>query len=524
MCLVSPTRELSHSLYEVCTFMKRIFTFIATLLLLPLSFVSAGDLKLAAVFSDHMVLQQGKPVPVWGWADPGEKIIVEFGEQKQSAVADESGRWQAKLEPLFASVESRTLTVRSEKPDRKLEVADVLVGEVWLGSGQSNMAMTVNRAKDFEAEQAAAKFPLIRMFKEDSKGAATIQSDSKGKWIVCSPETVAGYSATLYFFGRELHRELNMPVGLINSSVGGTPIEAWIAAEAQASVPELNAGGKSKTLDEATMKANYEKQIARWKTQTEQAKKDGKQPPRRPRDPLESVPGGLFNGKIAPLIPYAIRGVVWYQGEANSQPGKGALYEHQLPLLVKDWRARWGEELPFAWVQLPNFGRDGEGWSLVREAMLKTLSLPKTGMAITVDIGETKDIHPKNKQDVGHRLALWARGAVYGQNDVATSGPVPAGHKVQGDTIVVTFRHTEKGLGAKGGELKGFVIAGEDQQWKPANARIEGNTVVISSPDVPKPVAARYAWSADPDCNLFNQAGLPASPFRTDDWPVNDGK
>lgn len=508
--------------------MKQSLTFLFALLLLPFGKISAGELKLAAVFSDHMVLQRDKPVPVWGWADQGEKITVEFGGQKQSAVADGDGKWQVKLDPLEASAESQTLKVLSDHPDRKAEVSDVLVGEVWLGSGQSNMAMTVNRVKDFEAEQAAAKFPLIRMFKEESTASATVQANSKGKWAVCSPETVAGYSATLYFFGRELHRDLNVPVGLINSSVGGTPIESWIAEDAQRKTPELKdlveAQAKAAAaIDEATMKANYEKQLARWKTQAEKAKKDGTKAPRRPTDPLETIrrkgnSGGLFNGKIASLIPYAIRGVVWYQGEANSAPGKGAYYQYQLPLLVNDWRARWGEVLPFAWVQLPNFGREGDGWSLVREAMLKTLSLPKTGMAVTVDIGETKDIHPKNKQDVGGRLALWALGDVYGKTVPATSGPLPTEHEVKGDSITVTFLHADGGMVAKGGELKGFIVAGEDQQWKPAQARIVGKTVVVSSSEVSKPVAVRYAWSADPHCNLFNEAGLPASPFRTDDW------
>lgn len=510
--------------------MKNALIFLAAVLFIAFGEVSAGELKLATVFSDHMVLQRDKLVPVWGWADAGEKITVEFGGQVHSTVAHSDGKWQVKLDPMAASAESQELVVASDKPDRKAEVSDVLVGEVWFGSGQSNMAMTVNRAKDFEAEQAAAKFPLIRMFKEESTASATAQADSKGKWAVCSPETVTGYSATLYFFGRELHRELNVPVGLINSSVGGTPIESWIAEDSQAKTPELKdlveAQAKAAAaIDEATMKANYEKQLVRWKTQAEKARKDGTKAPRRPTDPLESIrrkgnSGGLFNGKIAPLIPYAIRGFVWYQGEANSAPGKGAYYRYQLPLLVNDWRARWGEELPFAWVQLPNFGREGEGWSLVREAMLKTLSLPKTGMAITVDIGETKDIHPKNKQDVGRRLALWALGDVYGKTVPSTSGPLPTGYEVNGDSIIVTFLHADGGLVAKGGELKGFFVAGEDQQWKPAEARIVGKTVVVSNAEVSTPVAVRYAWSADPDCNLFNEAGLPASPFRTDDWPV----
>ena len=318
-----------------------------------------------------------------------------------------------------------------------------------------------------------------------------------------------------------------MPIGLINSSVGGTPIESWISAEAQAKVPELPTQAAAETkaakLDETQAKANYEQALARWTQQAAKAKAEGQAAPRRPRDPLEQRnrrggAGGLFNGKIAPLIPYAIRGAVWYQGEANSQPGKRPLYQYQLPALVADWRARWGEEFPFAWVQLPNFERPGEGWMLVREAMLKSLRLPHTGMAITVDIGEPKNIHPKNKQEVGRRLALWALGEVYEQQVPATSGPLPAGHAVRGAAIAISFTHVEGGLQAKDGDLQGFVIAGEDQQWQPAVARIVDDKVIVSSPEVKRPVAVRYAWEANPTCNLYNGAGLPASPFRTDDW------
>ena len=384
-------------------------------LLLASIAAGAAELKLAAVFSDHMVLQRDKPVPVWGWADPEERITVEFAGQKKSTVAGADGRWNLKLDPLAASAESRVLKVHSANAERKLEVADVLVGEVWLGSGQSNMAMRVSGALNYETEKTRADLPAIRTFNEGSKAAAKPQTDAQGSWVVCSPETVGGFSATLYFFGRELHRDLGVPIGLINSSVGGTPIESWIATEAQAAVPELAKGSASAknakpAVDEAALKAKYAEEMARWKKRAEQAKKEGKPAPAKPKDPLaarrDGGPGSLFNGKIAPLIPYAIRGLVWYQGEANTHPGKGALYQYQLPLLVEDWRKRWGEELPFVWVQLPNFNRPGEGWSLVREAMLKTTRLPKTGMAITVDAGDANDIHPKNKQEVGRRLLL----------------------------------------------------------------------------------------------------------------------
>jgi sialate O-acetylesterase len=469
-------------------------------------------------------LQQGKPVPVWGWADPGAKVTVEFAGQKKTATAGVDGKWMVKLDPLPASAEPRELKIGG------IVIRDVLVGEVWLGSGQSNMAMTVSGAENFEAEKAAATLPLVRMFKENSATAKTPQRDASGQWAVCSPETVGTFSATLFFFGRELHRELKAPVGLINSSVGGTPIESWIDGEVQRQTPELKAffDGQAKAtaaVDEAKLKADYEKALAQWKERAAKAKKAGQQMPRRPRDPLETRKrkgdvGGLFNGKIAPLIPYAIRGALWYQGEANSHPGKGPFYQYHLPLLVSAWRARWGEDLPFAWVQLPNYQRASEEWLLVREAMLKTLRLPRTGMAITVDIGDPNNIHPKNKQEVGRRLSLWALGDVYGQKVAATSGPLPSGRETRDSEIILLFKHADGGLKAKDGELKGFVIAGEDKQWKPAQARIKDDKVIVSSPEVKRPVAVRYAWATNPDCNLYNGAGLPASPFRADDWPV----
>lgn len=503
----------------------RVRFFLAGLMLFVTATVQSAELRLASVFSDHMVLQRDKPVALWGWADAGAEVIVEFAGQKKSVKAGADGKWQVKLDPMSASAESRTLEVSSSIGNLRFKIEDILVGEVWLGSGQSNMAMSVARARDFEAEKTAANLPLIRMFKEESSSAKSPQPDGKGRWTVCSGETVGSFSATLYFLGRELHRELNIPIGLINSSVGGTPIEAWVSGEAQSKVPELKialdaAAQEDKKFDPEAAKAGYEKALARWKTAAVKAKADGKPLPRKPKDPIEARsrkggPGGLFNGKIAPLIPYTMRGAVWYQGEANSHEGKGDLYQYQLPLLISDWRTRWGEDFPFAWVQLPNFKHEGEDWMLVREGMLKTLRLPHTGMAVTVDIGDTNDIHPKNKQEVGRRLSLWALGKVYDKNVPATSGPLPSGHEIKGPEVVVSFAHADGGLTAKGGEVKGFEIAGEDKQWKSAVCRINGDKVIVSSPDVKKPVAVRYAWAADPDCNLGNGAGLPASPFRT---------
>lgn len=486
----------------------------------------AADLTLNKLFSDHMVLQLGKEVPVWGWANAGDEITVMFAGQKVATTADTNGQWTATLEPLTASATPQTLKVASNAQDRLVKVEDVLVGEVWLGSGQSNMAMTVNRAQNFDSEKAAADLPLIRVFTERSIAAKTPNTDAKGDWSICSPDTVGGYSATAYFMGRELHKQLDVPVGIIVSAVGGTPIENWIDAEKQKAVPELeelttalmNANAK---FDSAAMKAKFDKQVEAWKAKAAEAKKAGKAAPSKPRDPVASHrmkggPGDLFNGKIAPLVPYAVRGMIWYQGEGNSRPGKSQLYVHHMPTLIKEWRALWDERLPFGMVQLPNYERDGEGWSEVQEAFLKTVrTVPDTGMAVTIDVGDPNDIHPKNKQAVGKRLAIWALGEVYGQDVADVMGPIPSGTQIDGSRVVVSFDHANSGLDARGGDLVGFEITDGSGSWHRANARIDGQTVIVSSPAVKSPTAVRYAWAANPKASLFNKAGLPASPFRT---------
>jgi sialate O-acetylesterase len=396
------------------------------------------------------------------------------------------------------------------------------------------MAWMVSQSQNPDEEQAAANLPLIRMFTDTSKPGLTPQSEGRGQWAVCSPATVGKFSATLFFFGREIHRELGVPVGLINSSVGGTLIQSWIAPEAQLADPALKPSAmdiarRHANFDPAKAAAHYQKALARWQEAASAAKAAGnKRPPRKPHDPVffherKGGLGGLFNGKISPWIPCALRGILWYQGEGNARGDMPRVYQRQLELLVGDWRARWGEELPFAWVQLPNLAGDDNdaSWMLVREATLKALRLPRTGMAVTVDIGDPKDIHPKNKQDVGRRLSLWALGEVYGREVPATSGPLPAGHEIRGSEMVVSFKHTAGGLRAKDGAApKGFLIAGPDHQWLPADARIDGDKVVLSNSAVAKPVAVRYAWARNPDANLINSAGLPASPFRTDDFEI----
>ena len=501
---------------------QRLFTSLGLALVLGIAHSAFADVRLPSVFSDHAVIQQGVAVPVWGWAEPNETVTATLAGQTKVTKGGADGTWRVTFDARKPG-ETLTLTVKGKNT---LTVQDVLVGEVWLGSGQSNMAMTVNRCNNFAYEQTLANLPKLRMFTVDRAVGTTPQTTCKGQWVVCASNTVGAFSATAYFFGRELHQKLAVPVGLINSSWGGTPIEAWTSTEALQAVPELKgvtdawASRLATPWDEAKAMAGYDKQVATWKEAVKKAKVEGKEPPRGPQKPIDprlspNRPANLFNGMIAPLVPYALRGSVWYQGESNANDLTAPLYGAMLETLIKDWRTRWGAEFPFAWVQLPNYRASDRNWPLVREGMLQTLKVPKTGMAITMDIGETGDIHPKNTQDVGHRLALWALGTVYGQK-ATISGPLPAGHTVKGSEVICTFTHTDGGLTAKGDSLKGFVIAGADQKWVPATAKIEGNTVVVSSPEVKAPVAVRYAWAADPACSLFNGAGIPASPFRTD--------
>jgi len=488
---------------------------LATFLLLSLS--ARAAVTLPAVFSDHMVLQSGKPVAVWGTADANSEVTVAIAGQKKTTKADANGKWSLKLDALTASAEPQTLTIGDKT------INDVLVGEVWLGSGQSNMGLQVQGANDYEGSKAAANVPLMRVFTESSPSATTAQAVGKGSWVICSPETVGRFSATLYFFGRNVYDVLKQPVGLINSSVGGTPIESWISPKAQKASAELKpffeaVKKEAAGIDEAKEKALYERQVAKWAEEAKKAKAAGTAAPRKPRDPAElrkrkGDVGGLFNGKISPLIPYAIRGAIWYQGEANSHGPKPPFYQAQLTLLAKDWRTRWDDDFPFAWVQLPNFTREGEGWPEVREQMLNALStIPNSGMAITIDIGDPKNIHPTNKQEVGRRLAQWALGEVYHKDVPDTSGPLIDKATVKDGAFVLTFTHA-KGLNAKG-DLAGFEIAGADGQWQHADAKIEGETVIVSCKAVAEPKQVRYAWKDNPVATLFNGAGMPASPFR----------
>ncbi|KPK45084.1 MAG: hypothetical protein AMJ65_01115, partial [Phycisphaerae bacterium SG8_4] len=377
---------------------------------------------------------------------------------------------------------------------------------------------------------AAAKYPNIRLFTVTRTVAHKPLDDCEGSWAPCSPETVPDFSAVAYYFGRELHKRLDVPVGLIHTSWGGTPAESWTRIE----VLEAGADFQPILTRQAEIIANYpqaykeyEQKLQEWQKAAEEAKAEGNKPPRRPGAPRgpdhPHTPAGLYNGMIAPLIPYGIQGAIWYQGESNA--GRAYQYQRLFPAMIMNWREDWGQgNFPFLFVQLANFmeTKDEPGdssWAELREAQTMTLSLPNTGMATIIDIGEAKDIHPKNKQDVGKRLAFWALAQTY-EKDIVYSGPLYKSMKAEGGKIRLSFDHVGGGLVAAGGEqLKGFAVAGADRKFVWADAKIDGDTVVVSSDDVAEPVAVRYAWADNPVCNLYNKENLPASPFRTDNWP-----
>ena len=491
-----------------------------------LSVVALADVRLPSVLGDNMVLQRHQRLPIWGWADAKEKVTVTFRDQTVSTWTDDDGTWQVRLAPVATGAPA-DMTIAA---NNSITLTNVLVGEVWVCSGQSNMGMTVRSSNNAETEIAAADYPRIRLFSVARKPFTEPQDNCDGSWVECSPETIPNFTAVGYFFGRKLHQELGIPIGLINTSWGGTRCEAWTSTPGLKRVPELQAVFDSWAKAEADypkQQEQYLKKVEEWKAAVEQAKTDGKPKPRAPYAPLfaqkQHQPSALYNGMINPLIPFGIRGGIWYQGESNA--GRAYQYRTLFPAMIEDWREEWGQgAFPFYWVQLANFmdvspDPQTSAWAELREAQSMTLSLPNTGQAVIIDIGDAKDIHPKNKQDVGLRLALNALKKDYGR-DIVYSGPTVGAWRADGDAIRIYFDNVGATLEAKGGEpLKGFTIAGEDGEFVWADARIDGGAVIVSSPEVPEPIAVRYAWASNPVCNLYNAVGIPASPFRTDDWP-----
>jgi len=634
--------------------------------------------KLAGVFSDHMVLQRNIRLPIWGWADPGEKVVVSLAGRTARATAGADGKWMAKLPPLPAGGPYE-LTVAGRP---KLVLRDVMIGEVWVCSGQSNMEWRVAASKNAAEESAAADYPNLRFFSVPLKAENAPQGDVRSAWERCSPESVSRFSAVGYFFGREIHRRTGLPVGLINASWGGTYAEAWTSRKALMSEPlfrrvveeyeyelahptealkelrakqeewaakyeikDVNNVGEAEGWHEPGLAADDWKEMdlpRNWQSvghrhsgvfwfrrevtlpddwagrdlalglgaldksdvtyfngvrvgsltmeqtpdawctsraytvpgrlvrpgrnvlavrvfsniyeggfigtpqQMRLAREDGKgepvplagpwrykieanfglvpPPPPKPRGPGNpNSPHILFDSMIHPLLPYAIRGAIWYQGESNA--GQARQYRKLFPLMIRSWRQAWKQgNFPFLFVQLANYTRRPDQpvestWAELREAQTMTLSLPNTGMAVTIDIGDADNIHPANKQDVGIRLALPALAKVYGFKGLVHSGPVFRSMRKRRGRIRLEFDHVAGGLVARGGALKGFAVAGKDRKFVWAEAKIVGDRVEVWSDDVPQPAAVRYAWSDNPPCTLYNASELPASPFRTDSWP-----
>ena len=491
-----------------------------------------ADVKLPSLISDHMVLQQEAKANIWGTADPGEEISVKLGGTSVSAKANDQGSWSVRLSGLKPGViGDMTITGKNT-----ITIKDVAVGEVWVGSGQSNMEWSVRASKDADAEIAAANFPAIRLFTVPRMAKLEPTEECAGKWEICSPETIPNFSAVAYYFGRNLHQKLQLPIGLIHSSWGGTPAQFWAPPEVIARDPLLKVYAEKWEEVKAkypAAKAEYDRKLEAWKTASELAKAEGKPIPRAPGVPRGGdpfgAPGCLWNGMIVPLLPYTIQGAIWYQGESNTSDAR--LYRVLFPTMITSWRRGWAKgglsqsenpEFPFLFVQLANFMARHEqptesGWAELREAQLMTLELPRTAMAVAIDIGEEKDIHPKNKQEVGRRLALAAQATVY-YIDTEYSGPIYTGAQPEEGRIRLSFRNAS-GLKWAGGEkIKGFAIAGADRNFVWAEAEIDGDHVLVSSPQIKEPVAVRYAWADNPEASLVNAAGLPASPFRTDDW------
>ena len=565
------------------------FLRILPLLYLCLSSTLRADVHMPAIFGDHMVLQQAVKLPVWGKADPGEKITVTIGSRTGSTTADATGKWRMNLEPLAAAVQPMTMTIVGKNT---IMFSDVLVGDVWACSGQSNMEYGINSTSRAKKDIPKANRPLLRLFivskvptfapQEDIKPDTNPQNALIGHWQVCTPEILVGhggwpdsFSAAAYYFGTEIQERTGFPVGLIQCPWGGKPIEAFISLEALKKDPALAsyAAQHEKELADspavkaaaAAGKAQYDAQMKAWNDQYGAAFKQAMEewtkadaaaraahaplPPRpKPSVPMPaSLPDGnpkpdtathLFNGMIRPIIPFGIKGVIWYQGEGNA--GRPWDYDKLMTALIGDWRGRWGlGDFPFLFVQLAAFQTpvkepvQKDGWPVIRDMQLRTLKIPRTGMAVAIDIGEANDIHPHDKLDVGHRLALIARHMAYGEN-IEFSGPIYDGMKAEGDRIRIHFKHA-RGLKigahpqifddvppvAAPAELPAFSIAGSDKKWVPAKAVIEGESVVVSSEQVKEPVAVRYGWAKNPACHLYNGTNLPASPFRTDDWSLN---
>ena len=497
--------------------------------LLPsVSFLRA-DVRLPHILSDHAVLQRDRPIHIWGWATPGAHLTAGFHAQTVPAVAGELGEFSLWLAPESAGG-PYTLTISGDGPD--VTVTDLLVGDVWFASGQSNMEIPLRGfpgnavIKDAAQEIAAANNPQLRLLLVPEKSSDDPLNDEPATWTLCSPETATDFSAVAYFFGREIAAKENVPVGLIDSTWGGTPADSWVSLDTLGTHPDLLPAFAARARF-ADSQSDLQAQIAAEKRATDAARAAGQPLPKFDWHPNEVswLPAGLYNGMIAPFTPLSIRGFLWYQGETNSAHDRAPYYHELFSSLIRDWRMHFAQSnLPFLFVQISSFDSPGEDWGRVRDAQRRTLQLANTAMAVTLDVGEADNVHPPDKQTVAHRLALAARHIVYGE-DIAFASPLfrqaTAETEPSGSTALRVWFDHARGLTSRGDPIDAFEIAGADHHFVPAQARIDGETVIVSASAVPHPVYVRYGWMGVMPHNLYNAAGLPASTFTSETFPAD---
>jgi len=499
-----------------------LFVFVAKITL-------TAQVKLPALVSDNMVLQQNAKINLWGWASPNEKINIQasWTNTPIETVATADGNWKVTVDTPQGSEKAYTITINA---NNKIVLNNILIGEVWICSGQSNMYFPVGKEEgtwktgvtNYQEEVKNASYPNIRLFTVLTNASPKPLDDVIGAWKQCSPENINTFSAVAYFFGRELHQKLNVPIGLISTSLGGTKAEAWTSQnvlEADVSfLPILQQDAKNEKIYQEKLEAYY---LASTNEKIASAENAPKSQLKKPKKEANKTSYVLYNAMLYPLINYTIKGVIWYQGESNS--GQAYLYRTLFPAMVKNWRDDWKQgDFPFYYVQIaPHKGQNPD----IREAQLLSLkSITNSGMAVTTDVGDANNIHPIDKQTVGHRLALWARAKTYQEDKLVFSGPIYNHMKIRNQKAQLFFDYAESGLKKNGEVLREFEIAGDDQIFYPADAKIDGKTIVVSSSKVKNPAAVRFAWKAVPEPNLFNNDNLPASPFRTDDWVNNAEK
>lgn len=507
-------------------YLKRFLLFL--FVLSAISSLSA-QVRLPALVGDNMVLQQNTKVNLWGWASANEKISIQLGWDNLpiEISADANGNWKTAVDTPLGSEKTYDITINAANT---IVLKNVLIGEVWLCSGQSNMFFPVGRedktwktgVKNYEQEVKNASFPSIRLFTVAINASQTPLEDVTGSWRICTPESIQTFSGVAYFFGRDLYQKLKVPIGLISTSWGGTKAEAWTAQSVLeqdvAFLPILQQDAKNEKLYQEKLETYYLNLINERIASAENAAKGQL---KKPKKELNKTSYVLYNAMLHPIVNYTIKGAIWYQGESNS--GKAYLYRSLFPAMVKSWREEWKQgDFPFYYVQItPHKGQNAE----IREAQLMALkTIPNSAMVVTTDVGDANNIHPIDKQTVGYRLSLIARAKTYGENNLVYSGPIFNHMKIKKQKVQLFFDYAESGLKKNGETLKEFEIAGEDQVFYPADAKIDGKTIVVSSSKVKEPVAVRFAWKAIPEPNLFNNENLPASPFRTDDWVINSEK